>query len=102
NVTVWMETVDDPCPGGDTSTQTFVADGHAPVGTDFQRGARAPDIRPPWAARGRTQGRAIFPAGFVGSGVGSAAQFAVDFLGVAMAAQCGQELVGGFGSGDAF
>jgi len=97
-----METVDDAGAGGDTGTQTIVADGYATVGADFQDGARAPDIGPPRATWDRTQHCAIFPTSFVGGSIGSAAQFAMDFLGVTMAAQCGQEFVGGFWSGDIF
>lgn len=97
-----METVDDAGAGGDTSAQAFVADRHATIGTDFQGSTRAPDVRPPWATRNGTQDRAIFLTGFAGGGIWSAAQFAMDFVGVAMAAQSGQELVGGFWSGDIF
>jgi hypothetical protein len=40
--------------------QAFVGDGHAPIGTDFEQGAAAPDIRPCQgrrAAGGRGAGR---------------------------------------------
>lgn len=89
DISVWMEAVDDACAGGDAGSQAFVADGNAAVGTDFQSGACAPDVRPPWATRDWTQGGAIFTTGFVGGGIRSAAQFAMDFLGIAMAAQGG-------------
>ena len=94
DISVRVKTVDDTGAGSDASTQTFVADGHATVGTDFQGSARAPDVRPPWATGDRTQGRAIFPTGFIGRGIRSAAQFAMDFLGVVMMAKFFQQIVG--------
>ena len=44
----------------------------------------------------------MFASGVAGGGVGSAPEFAVDFVGVTMTPQFGQESVGGFGRGDAF
>jgi hypothetical protein len=102
DISVWMETVDDAGAGGYAGAQAIVTDGDATVGTDFQSGAAAPDVGPPWATRGRTQDRTVLLASFKGRGIGSAAQFAVDFLGVTMATQCGQEFIGGFWSGDIF
>jgi len=95
-----METVNNTGASGDASAQTFVTDRDAAVGADFQSGTYTPDVRPPGATRCRTQGRAVFPTGFMSGCIGSAAQFSMDFLGVAMAAQLGQERVGGFRGSD--
>lgn len=102
DIAVGVETVDDTGASSDARAQTFVADGHAAVGADFQTCTRTPDVGPPRATRNRAQDRAIFAAGFMGGSIGSAAQFAMNLLGVAMAAQIGQERVGGFRGGDVF
>ena len=73
---VGLEAVDDACAGGHADAQAFVADGHAPVGADFERGAQALDIRPPGTTREGALGGA-------GGGVGGALEFAMDFVGVA-------------------
>ena len=99
---VGLETVDHTGAGTDAHAQAFVADGHAPVGTDLERGASAPDVGPPRAARHDAQHAVFFALGGAGGGVGRALQFAMDFVGVAMATQVGQEDVGGFGRGDGF
>lgn len=102
DIAVWMEAVNDWSACGNASTQAFVADRHTAIRSDFQGSARAPDIRPPWATGHGAQDGAILPASFNCGGIRSATQFAMDFLGVTMTAQCGQELVGGFWGGDVF
>ena len=96
DVAVGMETVDHPGAGSDSRAEAFITNGHATIGAYFQRGTGTPDVRPPGATGCRTQGRAIFLASFLGSGIGRAAQFTMDFLGVAMLTQLGQEDVGRF------
>lgn len=102
DITVGMETMKDVSAGRDAGTQTLGANGDATVGADFQRRAHTPDVRPPGATRCWTQDRAIFAAGFMSGRIGSAAQFAMDLLGVAMPAQFGQKCVGGFRGSDVF
>ena len=63
------------------------ADGNASVGTDFERGPKAPNIRPPGAARGGSQDGAIVLLGHVPSFLGREFKFAVGLVGVAMEAQ---------------
>ena len=99
---VGLEAVDHAGAGAHAHPQTLVADGHAPVGSDLEHGAAAPDVRPPGAARHDPQNAALFPVRGARGGVGRARQFAMDFVGVAVAAQGGQERVGGFGRGDGF
>ena len=41
-------------------TQALGADGNAAIGTDFEGGAYAPNIRPPGATRGWAQDGAFF------------------------------------------
>src|ERR1700722_20373470 len=102
DVAVWLERVNYAGARSDARAQSFMTDGHAPVGADFQRGAQTPDVRPPGAAGWWAQDRAIFPAGFLRGSIGSAAQFTMNFLGVAMATQIRQERVGGLRCGDVF
>lgn len=102
DIAVGVEAVDHTGAGRDGHPQTFVADGHATIWPDLQSGARTPDVRPPCATGCRTQDGAIFPTGFLRGRLGSAAQFAMDFLGVAMATQFGQEGVGRFRGADVF
>lgn len=97
-----MLAVDDAGAWADSDAQTLVADGHTPVGTDLERGARAPNVRPPRAAGRWTQDAALLALGGFERRVGRAAQFAVNFVSVAVAAQFGQERVGVFGCRDGF
>lgn len=99
---IGMEAVEDARAGAHAHAQTFVADGHAPVGADFEGGAHTPDVRPPGAARDGAQHAAFFALGGARGGVGGALEFAMDFVGVAVTAQVRQERVGGFGGGDGF
>ncbi len=99
---VGMEAVNHAGAGDHTHAQTLVADGHAPVRADLERGAAAPDVRPPRAARHGPQHAALFALGDAGGGVGRALEFAMDFVGVAVAAQGRQERVGRGGRGDGF
>ena len=99
---VGLEAMDDARARTDSHPQTFVADGHAAIGADLELSAAAPDVGPPGAARHRAQDAALVAVGGAGGGVGRALEFAMDFVGVAVAAQVGQEPVGGFGGGDGF
>ena len=78
---VGMEAVQDAGAGADRHSQLLVADGHAPVGADFEGGAHAPDAEPPGAARGRAQHAAFFALGRARGGIGRARQFALDLMG---------------------
>ena len=55
-----------------TRPQAFVGDGHAPIGTDFEQGAAAPDIRPPGAERDWAQDAALVALGGARGGAGRA------------------------------
>lgn len=102
DVAVGVEAVNDAGAGADADAEALGVDGHATVGADLEQGALAPDVRPPRAARSGAQSIAVFAQGGPGSGVGGAPEFAVDFVGVPVTPQFGQELVAGFGRGDAF
>lgn len=67
--------------------QPLCADRHATVGADLDGRAHAPHVRPPRAARGRAQRRALFQAGLVPGALRRLAQFAMDFVRVAVGAQ---------------
>ncbi len=59
----------------DGDAQALLADGDTAIGTDFEGGAQAPDVRPPRTTRCRTQSTVSFALGGFGGGVRSAAQF---------------------------
>jgi len=89
DVAVGVEAVNDAGAGADTDAQALGVDGHAAIRADLERGALAPDVRPPRAAWSGAQGVALFAPGGAGGGIGGAAEFAVDFVGIAVAAQLG-------------
>ena len=97
---VGMKAVDDARACTDTDAEALRADGDAAIGANFERGAHTPDVGPPSAARHWSQDGALFALGGPRGGVGGAAQFAMDFVGVAVAAQVRQEDIGGGGRGD--
>ena len=73
-------------------TQALRADGHAAIGSDFERSAHAPHIIPPRATGRWLQDGAFFFAGLIPGPLGGLAQFAMDFMRVAMgpqASMCG-------------
>lgn len=78
--------------GGDP--QAFESYGNTAVGADFELSAYTPDVRPPRAAWCRAQNVVVLAAGEASGGIGGAAQFTMDFLGVAVTAQGGQQEVG--------
>ena len=59
-----------------------VADGGLAVVADADGGAEAPDEAPPGAGRSRAEFGALFCEGLRAGGVGSGAEFAVDFVGI--------------------
>lgn len=76
--------VDDLCARGTGKPQSFQACRDATVGADFDRGTDAPYVSPPRAARCRTQDVLLGLLGPAGGGIRGAADFPVDFLGIAM------------------
>ena len=99
---VGLEAVEDARTGTHAHPQPFVADGHPPIGADLEWDAAAPDVGPPGTAWHRAQDAAFFALRGARGRVGRALEFAMDFVGVAVAAQIGQEGVGGFGVGNGF
>ena len=73
-------------PGGLSIRSRGVPMGPRPAGPRL-RGAHAPHINPPGAARGRTQRGALFLPGLIPGALRSLAQFPMDFLGVVMRPQ---------------
>lgn len=84
------------------NAEALGADGNAAVSPDLEGRADAPNIRPPWAARGWSQNGAFFFFGQFPGPLRGHAQFAVDFVGVAMEAQCVDVRVGHFEFSDLF
>ena len=101
----WVEAQDDGGAGRFFDAQAFGANGEAPVDANLEGGAHTPYIGPPRATWDRAQHGAIFLFGGVPSTLGGLAQFAMDFVGVAMVAECvdmsvGFRQVGNFFTGE--
>ena len=73
-----------------------VADVGLAVVADADGGAEAPDEAPPRAGRSRAEFGALFCEGLRAGGVGSGAEFAVDFVGVGVEEELVEEGVGRF------
>lgn len=99
---IGMEAKDDFGAGWFFDPQALGADGDAPVHTDFDQGAQAPDVNPPGTARNGAQCGTFFFFGVVPGAERSLAQFAMDFMGVAVGAQGVDVMVGLVELGDFF
>ena len=87
---------------GPFDAQALGADRHAAVGADLECRADTPNIRPPRAARGGAQDRALFLLGELPGLFRGHAQFAMGFVGVAMESQSVDVGVGDFDLGNLF
>ena len=96
-----MEAEDDGGPSWMFESNALGADGNTSVGSDFQRGPQAPDIRPPRASRGGSQDGTLLLFGDVPSPLGCEFEFAMGLAGIAMEAQRVDVRVGLFYVGDA-
>lgn len=76
-------------------TEALGPDGNATIGADLDRSAETPNIRPPGAARGRTQDGPLLLLGELPGLLRGHAQFAMGFVGVAMESQSIDVGVGG-------
>lgn len=83
-VTCGVEAENDFGAGRMFEAQALGADGNAAIGADLDEGAKAPNVRPPGAARGGTQDGALFLFGEVPGLLRGQAEFAMDFMNVAM------------------
>ena len=97
-----MEAEDHLGARGTFDAKALGANGNATVGADLDGGTNAPNIGPPRAARGGPEDGSFFFAGRVPGLLRGQAQFAMDFVGVAMEAQSVDVGVGGFDIGDVF
>ena len=75
------------CPPGMLDAEALWADGDTAIGTNFDGGANAPNIRPPRTSGGWAQDGSLLFLGAVPGLLWSHAQFAMDFVGVAMEPQ---------------
>ena len=82
-------------------SNALCADGNTSVGSDFQRGPKAPNIRPPGASRGWSQDGTLLLFSNVPRPLGREFEFAVRLPGIAMEAQGLDVRVGLFHVGDA-
>ena len=97
-----MEAEDDFGAWRPFDAEAVGADGYPAVGPDLDRRAHAPNIRPPRAARGWAQHRALFFFGQFPSALRGHAQLAVSFAGIAMESQSVDMRVGQVEFGDLF
>ena len=97
-----METKQDLAARRSFHAQALRADGHTAIAADFDEGAHAPHIIPPRATRRWPHdGTLLFP-GLIPSPLRSLAQFAMDFVGVAMDSQLVDVRIGDGDFGDLF
>ena len=97
-----MEAKDDFGAGRFFEAQPLGADGDTTIVADFEERAHAPDIVPPRTFGRGAQDGAFFFFGIIPGAQWSLAQFAMDFMGVAMGAQGVDVLVGFVELGDFF
>ncbi len=82
--------------------QAFRAERHAAKAAHFVLGSHAPNIIPTRATRGGAQDGAFFLLGLLPGSLRGLAQFAMDFVGVAMGSQVVDVRIGGFDFSDFF
>ena len=102
DVAIGVLTMDDVGAGQGADAESFDPDRNSAVGADFDGRTHTPDKGPPRAAGGGAQDIIIFAQRPACGLIRGVSEFAVDFLGVAVAAECGQKPVGGFRIGDGF
>lgn len=83
-------------------SKALITDGNAAVGADFEGSSDAPNIRPPRAARGFSQDRALFLLGQFPGVLGGHPQFPVGFMGIAVESQSVDVGIGDFDLGNLF
>ena len=98
----WVETKDDRGAGRFFNSQALRADWHTGIRADFESCAHAPDVIPPGAWGSRAQGGTFFLPGLIPCAQRSLAQFAVNFLGVAMGSERIDVGIGRFDFPDVF
>lgn len=93
--------VDDLGHRMDGDPKSFQAYGNTPIGSDGDLVAHTPDVGPPRATGYGAQDIIMLSLRLAGGCIGGASEFAVDFLGVAVPTQGGQQGVGCLRVGDA-
>ena len=86
--------VDDLGPRMDGDPESFQAYGNTPIGSDGDWVTHTPDVGPPRATGYGAQDIIILSLRLACGCIGGASEFAVDFLGVAVPTQGGQQDVG--------
>ena len=82
-----MEAEDNGGTLGVFESNALVTDGNPSIGTDFERSPKAPNIRPPGAARGRPEDGSLLLLGNVPRALGGEFEFAMGLFGIAMESQ---------------
>ena len=91
NIAIGVLAVDDFGARRAGDPQAFQACREAPIGADGDGGADTPDVSPPRAAGCRAQDGLFFLSGVASGGIRGAADFPVDFLGIAMVPEGGEQ-----------
>lgn len=97
-----MEAEDDGGTPWVFQTNALGPDGNPSIGTDFERGPKAPNIRPPGASRGWPQNGTLLLLGEVPGALSGEFEFAVGLVGIAMETQGVDMRVGFLNIRDAF
>ena len=82
-----MEAENDRSPPWVFESNALGAYGNSSIRSDLKSGAKAPNIGPPGASRGRPQDRAFLLFSNVPGALGGEFEFAVGLLGIAMKSQ---------------
>jgi len=94
DVAIWTQAADDLCARWGVDGQALGVDRDFAIVTDADLVLLAPDKGPPGASRDGSQNGVFVGEGLLPGGVGSGAQFAVDFVLIDMRQELIQELVG--------
>ena len=94
NVAVGAEAAEDGGAGWRVEGLALRADGDFAVVPDTDAGLLAPDVGPPWAVGIGPENGTFFGEGLLVGGVGCLAEFAVDFVLVAVGDELVEQLVG--------
>ena len=94
DVTIGKKTADDGGAGWSINGLALCADGDGAVVADADTGLLAPDVAPPRAGGSGTDDGSFFGEGLLLGGVGSLAEFAVDFVLVGVGQEWVEQMVG--------
>ena len=94
NISIWAEAADDGGAGWGVNGLALRADGDLAVVADADAGLLAPDVGPPRTVGIGPEDGTFFGEGLLVGGVGCLAEFAVDFVLVAVGHELVEQVVG--------